>query len=204
MVSTVSASDSISVASPGDNITAGDTFTVEWTYSTDDPTRSEGTTGDLYPFQIHVRTCGQGGVDCGSGGCGSSTLHNLCDDADTAGTGVCMDSDGSVDVTMPSTTSAGEYTLRVTYVGPTGTTVSSATLSEDVFACSTAFNVTDPAIAPGSAYITSAEVDAPVAGFEPGDAFTARWDYDDGDGNGAGSFDVNLNSCEDGACDDGR
>lgn len=200
----VAAADSISVVAPP-ALSAGDEFTVEWTYATDDPVRSERTTGDLYPFEINVRTCGEDGRGCKNGGCGVATTHNLCKDKGTAGMGVCMDSDGSVDVKMPSDTPAGDYVLRVTYRGPTVSSYSSAEVEEaSLSACSTSFAISDPEIPAGNPVIAASDVDAPAKGFSPGDAFTARWAYDDGQGGGAGLFNVNLNSCEDGSCDDGR
>lgn len=200
---TWASTDSISVAAPA-TLTAGEFLTVEWTYTTEDEVRAEGTTGDLYPFEIDLRTCGDKGVACENGSCGSATTHDLCEDSGAAGTGVCMDSDGSVNVSLPAATSAGDYVLRVTYKGPSSSGATSSTESGEssgISACSTPFTIMEPEVAVGTPVLAAT---APEEELFPGQAFTAKWAYDNGKGSGEGLFDVNLYSCADGACAKGR
>lgn len=174
--------EEITVVTPSGPIEAGEDFTVEWAYSA-----SGGTTGDLNRFSIDLRYCGEDGSACsGASSCGDDYAE-LCTDEEG-----CMDSDGSYDVQIPEDAAAGEYGVKVVLMEDT-----------TVFACSAGFAVTAPAdgdvVEAGEA---SLEVIVPNY-IVAGTPFTAQWDYDDGAGGAEGTFEVNLYSCEDGACDDG-
>lgn len=183
--------DTIVVAATQSTVTAGEELPVEWSYSNDDE-EVGGTTGDLNPFAIELRDCGVDGADCEDGGCGSSTYSNLC-----PRDGVCMDSDGSYDVVIPSDAGVGDYVIRVSYLG---TFTSSAHVGE-ISACTTSFALTAPDVPLGVAVL---EATAPQFDVAPGQAFTAQWAYDNGEGKSDGNFDVDLYSCENGACLNGR
>lgn len=181
---------SISVAKPP-TVAAGEEFTLEWTLSTsDDDVR--GTSGDLYPFEIELRSCSADASQCENYGCGNYTFRSLCERADG-----CMDSDGSYDVTIPSDASAGDYSIRVSYMGPYDPSADAGEAS----GCTGSFAVTASDILPGTPVITAAVPDVDLT---PGQAFTAEWDYDDGQGHSDGNFDIDLYSCDDGGCADGR
>lgn len=182
---------------------AGDAFSVEWDYSTD--SEVIGTTGDLNPFDIELRSCGQGGEGCENLSCGT-TYRTLCE----RGNGVCMDSDGSYDVVIPDDVPAGDYVISVTYMGAAGWAAVSSMLSSSsssslggVTACSKSFAVAGATstVEEGTPVL---EATTPTSELSPGQAFTAQWVYDNGDGQGGGNFEVNLYSCADGACSDGR
>lgn len=170
--------------------TAGDALTAEWTYA---PATGDGatttTTGDLNAFTVELRTCGSDGSGCNDSNsaeqwCGE-TYASLCTRAD----GLCMDSDGTYDVVIPADAPAGQYGLKVAL----------ASDPDVIFACSDAFGVSAPATAAGEPSLQTASPDP----LEVGAAFTARWAYDDGNGEAEGTFHIDLYSCEDGACDDG-
>lgn len=180
--------DDISVATPT-TLAAGEEFSVEWTYTTEDEV--SGTTGDLNPFDIDLRAC-DGGA-CENGQCGS-VYRALCERE-----GGCLDSDGSYDVTLPPDTVAGDYVVRVTFVGESGESAMSST--QEIAACSRLFSVEEPEVPLGTPVL---EATTPNGDLSPGEAFTAKWVYDNGEGEGDGSFEVNLYSCADEACSDGR
>lgn len=100
---------------------------------------------------------------------------------------------------IPDDAPAGKYSIKVM-------------LTEDntVWGCTDAFDVTLPVAFDGSDPVVVVagearveEVESPDA-MSPGTPFTARWVYDDGTGDGEGTFEVNLNACGDaGDCDDG-
>lgn len=184
--------DTIVVAATQSTVTAGEELPVEWNYSIDDDDDVGGTTGDLNPFAIELRVCGVDGADCKDGGCGSSTYSNLCPQ-----NGVCMDSDGSYDVVIPSDAGVGDYVIRVSYLG---TFTSSAHVSK-ISACTASFALKAPDVPLGAAAL---EAMAPQFDVSPGQAFTAQWTYDNGEGKSDGNFDVDLYSCENGACLNGR
>lgn len=180
---------------------------MEWEYSTESPV--SGTTGDLNPFDIELRSCGEAGQGCEDSGCGDTYLA-LC-----VREGGCIDSDGSYDVSVPNTVAAGEYVVRVTYIGSSGWS-SAASYSSgggvgggvgaSVTACSSAFLVeaaTGDAAVRGEG-VPTLTANAVSSNLAPGEAFTAKWSYDDGNGEGSGNFEVNLYSCANDACVGGR
>lgn len=186
--------EEISVVTPSISVDAGGAFTVGWSYS-----GSGGTTGDLNSFRINLHYCGDDGSSCSSstssGGdglwCGESYAE-LC----TREGGICVDSDGSYNVTVPVDTPPGLYSVMVTLVQ-----------DFSVASCSSAFNVTE---AQGSAAAAAAgepslEVLYPASYLVEGMAFTAQWVYDNGTGEAEGTFEVNLKLCdsESSDCDDG-
>lgn len=178
-----------------------------------------GTTGDLNPFDIELRSCGEAGQGCEDFGCGDTYLA-LC-----VREGGCIDSDGSYDVSVPNTVAAGEYVVRVTYIGSSGWSSAASyssgggggggsssssggggVVGASVTACSSAFSVEaatgDAAV--GIEGVPALTADAVSSDLAPGEAFTAKWSYDDGNGGGSGNFEVNLYSCANDACVDGR
>ena len=210
----LAAADDISAVITPAIVDAGSVFSVEWAYRTD--SAASGTTGDLNPFDIELRSCGEAGRSCENAGCGDAFLA-LC-----AREGGCMDSDGSFDVTVPNTVTAGDYVVSVTYIGSSGwpsaasySTSSSSSggnsgsgtgagAASSVTACSSAFSVEvaeGAAVVEGEPVLTATAVSSELS---PGEAFTAEWEYDDGNGDASGTFEVNLYSCADGACVDGR
>lgn len=186
------AATQIAVATPLYGKEAGELFTTSFSYSA-----SGGTTGDLNSFEIELRS--HDSVSA-TAGCGETVFASLC----TREGGVCMDSDGSYDVQIPEDTPAGKYSIKVM-------------LAEDnmVWACTDAFNVTLPldgageTVVAGEPAVEEVQVDTSATGgvLSPGQPFTARWVYDDGEsGDGAeGTFEVNLNACGavEGDCDTG-
>lgn len=197
-----SAMDEISlVSAPETSLTAGASHAVQWVYSTDDEV--SGTTGDLNPFEIELRSCGgdaEQQAACGAGASCGNPYRALCG-LETGAS--CMDSDGSYDVTIPEDVTAGVYVFSVTYLGAAGWSSASSSASSAgeglVTGCSESFLVEEaPAV--------QAALTATAPGqLEPGDPFTAQWAYDDGSGQAAGgSFEVNLYSCADAACANGR
>lgn len=183
-----SRADTISVVTPV-STAAGEHLVVEWTYASDD--QSSGTTGDINPFEIELRSCGTGGSGCEDGSCGSTSLGTLCPLE-----GGCMDADGKYNVIIPSDAEPGDYVIYLSYMGP-----STSANSGEVSACTESFGVTSPDVPLGTPAIAAT---APQVGLSPGQAFTARWTYDDGQGGKDGNFDVDLYSCADGACDGER
>lgn len=185
----------------------GDLFSVSWTLT---PADGEPlTTGDLKVYEITLEECadGAGTCSCEAGDSLAGGL-SLCDDSPDQR---CVDSDGSYDLELPVDTAApGVYLVRVGLADDPG---------GEAFGCTYGFSVEEaeedeePDISvvetapPGS----SIEVESGAAAF-PGEAFTARWVYDDGSeegedggaGGSAGDFAVDLYSCEGGACNDGR
>lgn len=187
------------VTTPSASLTAGATHAVTWEYDTDDPVRSERTTGDLNPFEIELRSCA--GDDPEACGCGSP-FRQLCggEEAGGAASSPCMDSDGSYDVVIPDDVPTGTYVFSVTYLGAAGwSSGSSAGDAGEVTGCSNTFLVEEPAAsAPALTAVAPGEL-------QPGDSFTARWEYDAGEGQAAGgNFEVNLYSCADAACANNR
>lgn len=176
--------DQITALAPSTDVEAGQDFTLKWSYA-----ESGGTTGDLTGFNVGLRSCAEDGSDCAGtvASCGTD-YADLC----TLNDGVCMDSDGSYDVTMPSDAPAGQYAIMVS-------------LDEDpsVASCTAAFNGTEPETGLVAADEPSLTAVTPVY-VEAGSPFTAQWVYDDGAGAASGNFEVNLYACGDaGACDDG-
>lgn len=187
------------VAAPTSNLTAGTYHAVGWVYSTD--TGAWGTTGDLRPFEIELRSCGADAsqeADCGLGdGCGNPYL-SLCDLETGA---ACMDSDGSYDVLIPEDVDAGMYVFSVTHLGLSSWTSGTSSMSDVglVTGCSQSFFVE------AAVEKDALTAEAPAASFlQPGDAFTAEWEYEGEDGETDGSFEVNLFSCADQACEQDR
>lgn len=175
------ASNDITVVTPSETLEAGAEFTVEWEYAD-----SGGTTGDLNAFTIELHYCGDDGSSCsGTDACGTEYVA-LCERADG-----CMDSDGSYNVQLPEDAAAGQYAVKVGLAADTA-----------VFSCSEAFDVSDPeggAVDPTSPSL----VTNPPDYVEVGDAFTARWVYDDGTGSAEGTFEIDLYLCDDNDCNDG-
>lgn len=192
-----SALDEISlVSAPEASLAAGATHAVAWVYTTDDEV--SGTTGDLNPFEIELRSCGgdtEQQAACGTGGDCGNPYKPLCGEETGAS---CMDSDGSYDVTIPDDATAGVYVFRVKYLGVSGWTSGSSS-SEEVSGCSESFLVEE---APAAAAALTAT--APAGELQAGDPFTAQWAYDDGSGQTGGNFEVNLYSCADAACANDR
>lgn len=185
------------VAAPNTTLTAGDTHAVEWVYTTD--SLVSGTTGDLHPFEIELRSCtpeddGSCGASCGN------AYRALCG-LETGAS--CMDSDGSYDIVIPEDVASGTYVFSVTFLGTTGwsSASSSSSSSGAVAGCSDSFTVDamDADDASGAMDVLTATT--PTENLKPGDPFTAEWDYDDG---AAGNFEVNLYSCAEDACVNGR
>lgn len=184
--------DEISVITPS-SVDAGGAFAVEWSYSA-----SGGTTGDLNSFRINLHYCGDDGSSCSSsssttGGdglfCGDSYAE-LC----IREGGICVDSDGSYNVTVPVDTTPGLYSVMVTLVQ-----------DFTVASCSSAFNVTEAQDSAAAAGEPNLEVLYPASYIVEGTAFTAQWVYDNGTGEAEGTFEVNLKLCdsESSDCDDG-
>lgn len=194
------AADDIAVITP-QGAQAGQTVVLKWDYSTE--SEVSGTTGDINPFEIQLRSCGDGGLGCENLSCGT-TYRTLCE--------ACMDQDGSYDILMPADVAAGDYVFSVTYMGTSGwdsaaSTTSTSSGAEEVIGCSGSFSVevgNSSSAATAAQGVPVLEATAIDQQLSPGQAFTAQWVYDDGEGERSGSFDVNLYSCANGACDDGR
>lgn len=170
------------VLAPVEGIEAGQNFTVEWDYAA-----SEGTTGDLFSFDIDLRSySNETSGNNSSFGCGSHYI-SLC-----GSTRSCIDSDGRYDLQLPTEVEPGEYVMRVGLAA-----------NASIFGCSESFGVLPDAggghVEDGPFLQASTPNDLAL-----GDAFTARWVYNDGTGGSAGTFEINLQSCEDTACDAGR
>ncbi|CAM9935969.1 unnamed protein product, partial [Ectocarpus fasciculatus] len=185
------------VAAPTSNLTAGTYHAVGWVYSTD--TGARGTTGDLRPFEIELRSCGgdtSQEAECGLGESCGNPYRALCDLETGA---ACMDSDGSYDVLIPEDVDAGRYVFSVTHLGLSSWTSGASSMMSDsglVTGCSESFFV-EEAVAK-----EALTAEAPAASsLQPGDAFTAEWEYEGADGETGGSFEVNLFSCADQACE---
>lgn len=175
----------------------GESFTATWTLTTGDG-EEPLTTGDLKVYAVELEPCASSAQSCCETG-GNSQAVSLCD--------TCVDSDQSYDVEVPRDAAAGVYVVRIS-------------LKEDpgaLFACSEGFAVQEEAPeegGPGVEVVASsgAFVEAlDGQGASPGQAFTARWYYEDGseeveegEGGSPGDFAVDLYSCGDGACSDGR
>eukprot|EP00752_Nemacystus_decipiens_P005724 g5181.t1 len=182
------------VSAPEGRLTAGAAHAVQWEYSTDDEV--SGTTGDLNPFEIELRSCGgdaEQQAACGTGESCGNPYRPLCG-LETGGS--CMDSDGSYDVTIPDDVTAGLYVFSVTYLGATGWSSGGSSSSQAglVTGCSESFLVE---AAPAAAAALTATAPGEL---QPGDPFTAEWAYDDGFGQTSGNFEVNLYSCANSAC----
>lgn len=178
----------ITVATPVDTYVPGDSLVAEWVY---EPAEGGGTTGDLNAFTINLQYCGKDGSDCNadSGACGDEYV-SLCPKED----GLCMDSDGMYDIVIPEDAEAGKYGILVALASAPGT----------IFGCSNSFDVSaDPDdTSSATAGAPTLEAIAPYY-LEVGEAFTARWLYDNGAGDSEGTFEIDLYSCADAACDDG-
>lgn len=196
----VSALDDIAmVAAPDAGITAGASHALKWVYSTDNEV--SGTTGDLLPFKIELRSCGgdaEQQAACGTGAICGNPYRILCD-AETGPS--CMDSDGIYDVNIPEDVTAGVYVFTVTYLGAAGWSSGSSAASDSgsVTGCSESFLVEEAPPAAGAALTATAP-----GSLQPGDPFTAKWAYDNGSGETGGNFEVNLYSCADSACANDR
>lgn len=204
------AADEIIVFTPSTSLEVGRSFSLSWDYATDSDV--SGTTGDLNPFEIELRSCnGEGSCEKNCGDFHSSLCGNDWG---------CLDSDGSYDVVIPTHTGAGDYVVRVVYLevsgwssagssSRSGSSTSSSSISSagDLSACSGVFPIEEAtgavrAAMEGMPWLAAT---APPSSMSPGDAFTARWEYNDGDGNrGGGTFDIDLFTCADDACSGGR
>lgn len=195
------ATDRISsvATTPAPPLTIGDSLAVTWTLTTGDG--EPLTTGDLKVYAVTLEPCASAEQSsCACDPAGNSLAVPLCES--------CIDSDQSYDVEVPRDTAAGVYVVRVSLsADPTA-----------VFACSEGFSVLEEAQedggpgveveassgSAGGAYVEALEGQSAA----PGEAFTARWFYDDGSEEGeegaAGDFAVDLYSCEGEACADGR
>lgn len=183
------------VTLPAPPLVQGESLTASWNLTTDDG--EPLTTGDLKVYAVTLEPCaGSAQSSCACEPEGNALAVSLCES--------CVDSDQSYDVEVPRETAAGVYLLRVS-------------LSSDpsaVFACSDGFSVQEAAAVEGGPGLeVEASTGAYVQALEgqsalPGEAFTAKWFYDDGSEDGeegaAGEFAVDLYSCSDGACSDGR
>lgn len=192
------------VTAPAEALTAGETHSVVWEYTTEDEVASQRTTGDLHPFEIELRSCGPDAEACGASATCGSPFRQLCSggggDAQSSSSSICMDSDGSYDVVIPEDAPAGSYVFSVTYLGVEGWSSASSFGGGDgagATGCSAAFTVVEPSL-PALTATAPGEL-------QPGDAFTARWEYDAGaDAENGGNFEVNLYSCTDGSCANDR
>lgn len=187
------------VVAPNASLTAGAAHVLEWVYTTDNPV--SGTTGDLNPFSIELRSCAgddEQQAACGTGDSCGNPYRTLC------GLASCMDSDGSYDVVIPEDVTAGSYVFSVTYLGSSGWTSGSSSSSSSgtglATGCSESFYV-EAATSSTEAVL---EATAPSTSLHPGDSFTAQWEYDDGEGDATGSFDINLYSCAGESCANDR
>lgn len=186
------------MTAPDTSLTAGVSHAVKWDYSTD--AEVSGTTGDLHPFEIELRSCGDADAQaCGTGATCGNPYRALCG-LETGAS--CMDSDGSYDVTIPQDVTAGLYVFSVTYLGATGWSSGSSSSAAGggglVTGCSDSFLVEE-----APAAIAALTATAPGE-LQPGDPFTAQWEYDNGSGQTGGNFEVNLHSCADAACANDR
>lgn len=191
---------------PAPPLTIGGSFAVTWTLTTDDG--EPLTTGDLKVYAVTLEPCPSAlQSSCACEPEGNSLAVPLCDD------GSCIDSDQSYEgLDVPRGAAAGVYVVRVSLQSdPTA-----------VFACSEGFAVQEDEDGGGPAVEVEASAGSDGVGAAayayvqvvesqsaaPGEAFTARWFYDDGSEEGeegaAGDFAVDLYSCEGGACADGR
>lgn len=184
------------VTTPAPPLAQGDGFATTWTLATDDA--EPLTTGDLKVYAVALEPCASASqASCACDPEGNPLAVPLCE--------TCVDSDQSYDVEIPRDTAPGVYVVRVSLKSDPG----------GVFACSEGFAVEEEAseeagggpeveVEAGGAYVQALEGQSGV----PGQAFEARWFYADGTEDGeegaAGDFKVDLYSCEDGACADGR
>ncbi|CAM9728170.1 unnamed protein product, partial [Discosporangium mesarthrocarpum] len=132
------------------------------------------TTGDFRYYDIDLHS----GRDCVG-----IPVSSLCNRGDGIG---CADRDGKYNVTIPDDTTPGEYSLRV------------GIRTRELSACSATFAVEEVAASTGPT-LTVLSPGTVVAG-KP---FTAKWDYDDGDGGREGYFHINLHECAAAACTNG-
>eukprot|EP00903_Cladosiphon_okamuranus_P009933 g9429.t1 len=186
------------VTTPAPPLAQGDGFAATWTLTTDDA--EPLTTGDLTVYTVTLEPCAsdtQASCACAQDGNPEAIL--LCE--------TCVDSNQSYDVEVPRDTPPGVYLIRVSLKSDTS----------GVFACSAGFRVQEEAVEGASgpgveveassaarrAYVRALEGQSAV----PGEAFTAKWFYDngteDGEEGAAGDFKVDLYACEGGACADG-
>lgn len=199
---------------PDAELEFGQDFTVSWTYS-DGVTDSPRTTGDIETFAIDLELCGDGAGMCQCVGGARDSLVSLCPE-DTG----CVDSDGSFDLTLPSSLTASSsdyYVVRVSLASDAG-----------VFACTPGLQLVEVDVGPtfaghesttsngdGTGSVATLTVFQPEGDLFPGSAFTARWIYHDGgedseaqeeeDRGTASDFAVDLYACSDEeSCADGR
>lgn len=209
-----SSSQSIStvVATPT-LLAPGDAFTLTWAYTSGDEA-GVITTGDLKAFEIDLEHCPDGAGTCQ---CTGASLISLCP---LTGPG-CVDSDGSYDLVLPSEDLATSTGTTAAVSGEVYQIRVSLASNSEVFSCGHGFKVQDGAASEGEAVADSGTTSngdgatnrgtltaiPPEEVVIPGQAFTARWEYDSGEDGGeeAGNeFAVDLFSCAGGACDDGR
>lgn len=199
---TTTATISNVVTTPAPPLLAHEDFTVTWTLTPADGDGVEPlTTGDLKVYALSLEPCASSTqASCACEPDGNPLAMDLCE--------TCVDSDQSYDVQVPRDAAAGVYVVRVSLKSDPAA----------VFACSEGFAVEEAAAAAqgpdveveeaassgGGAYVQAVEGQGGV----PGEAFTARWFYADGTEEGeegaAGDFAVDLYSCADDACADGR
>lgn len=177
----IASSQALTVTTPVGGLEVGQDFTVEWVYAD-----SSGTTGDLNAFSIDLRRCESNKSSCSANGVCGHEYASLCEREDG-----CMDSDGSYNVQIPQDIQAGFYFLSV-----------ELRANASVSACSEVLEVSTQSS--GTTIKNSSYLEALIPDYvEAGDAFTARWKYDNGVGESAGTFEIDLYSCIDGACDSG-
>lgn len=199
---------------PDAELELGQDFTVTWTYS-DGVITDPRTTGDISTFAIDLELCGSGTDACQCIGGARDSLIYLCPEE----TG-CVDSDGSFDLTVPwastltASTNNNVYQVRVSLAS-----------DAEVFACTPGVQLVEGDDGPnfdgyestastsgdGPGRVATLTAFQPEGGLFPGSAFTARWIYhdgeedeEDGDGGAASDFAVDLYTCAEEACTDGR
>ena len=217
-VLSLSSSETVEIATDGPSIwdvaispaalSPGDDFTVTWNYSSSSDPEPK-TTGDLTEYDIDLDQCEDGAGGCG---CSGNSLISLCPQTTS-----CVDSDGSYDLSLETTDATTEvmvgnvYQIRVSLASdPT------------IYACGPGFEVlegddelsVETTVDGGIiARLPSLEVFAPTREMIPGQAFTAQWAYDNGEGDevnldegigSAGDFLVDLYTCAGGTCGNGR
>lgn len=196
----------------------GQDFIVTWNYAL---ASGELTTGDLTSFEFGMVECsGATNVQgCDPSTCSSSSAAEaiaLC----LRGSG-CLDSDGSYNLTVPDTTGylVGEDAGSKFFM-----LIVSLSSDPEILGCTThGFEVVEPAFDEPDIDIDTSSGDtesgspvkngvsaftlkayAPIEDVKPGGAFTARWLYEIDGVAAEGNFAVDLYTCENGVCDDGR
>lgn len=210
------------------HLAPSDEFTASWTYFSGD-TAKQATTGDLTSFDIDIEHCVNGAGTCQ---CTGTSLTSLCPqetgcvDSDGSYDLSLPPSSGLLDesTTAAAVTPGEVYQVRVSLASQPAIfscgygfvvqepdselpVVDGRTTSSDASSDGTGHQAT----VVGSLTVFPPDLDNEL--IVPGEAFTARWVYHDGldedeerqAGVGsAGDFAVDLYTCDDGACNNGR